>query len=246
MRRLHALLHPGLAFVALDAAERRRAAPRPIAAELARLGAGPLSSGSPTAPRPLARRLASSIAVDLVIAPLAAQKGASAATGLFEATGDAHLLLVRGDRPMPPRRFLLAVSVGEPGKEDVAFAGRLARHLGSPATVLTVLPLGATELERAAADRFLAACVRTLAPLGVAAEPRAGASASWRAAVGRGSATSHDLLVLGAPLPATTRGGSSGPPRARCSTHRRRADPDHPFGAARERRASMTARERTK
>ena len=137
-------------------------------AELARLAQARLDRVADGAA--LARRLELD-PVDLVIAPLAAQKGASAATGLFAAAGDAHLLLVRGDRPMPPRRFLLAVSVGEPGKEDVAFAGRLARHLGSPATVLTVLPLGATELERAAADRFLAACVRTLAPLGVRAEP---------------------------------------------------------------------------
>jgi len=196
VRRLHALLHPGLAFVALESAEDggRAAA---YAAELARLAQARLDRVADVAG--LARRLERD-PVDLVIAPLAAQKGAAAATALFTAAGEAHLLLVRGDRPMPPRRFLLAVSVGEPGKEDVAFAGRLARHLGSPATVLTVLPLGASEPERAAADRFLAACVRTLAPLGVRAEPEV-VRGDLAAAVGQRIGEAHDLLVLGAPLP---------------------------------------------
>jgi len=37
-------------------------------------------------------------------------------------------------------RVLICVAAGEPGKEDVLFAGRLARHLGATATLLSVLP----------------------------------------------------------------------------------------------------------
>ena len=196
VRRLHALLHPGLSFVAVESgAEGARATA--YAAELARLAQARLDRVEDGAP--LSNRLERD-PVDLVIAPLAAQKGAAAAERLLEATGDAHLLLVRGERPMPPRRFLLAVAVGEPGKEDVAFAGRLSRHLGSPATVLTVLPLGASELERAAADRFLAACVRTLAPFGVHAEPEL-VRGELMAAIEKRLGEDHDLLVLGSPLP---------------------------------------------
>jgi len=196
VRRLHALLHPGLAFVVVEAGdEAGRAAA--YAAELSRLAQARLDRVAGGAA--LARRLERD-PVDLVIASLAAHRGAAATTALLAAAGNAHLLLVRGERPMPPRRFLLAVAVGEPGKEDVAFAGRLARHLGSPATVLTVLPAAASEAERAAADRFLAGCVRTLAPLGVAAEPEL-VRGDLPAAIARRMGEDHDLLVLGSPLP---------------------------------------------
>ncbi len=124
-----------------------------------------------------------------MIAPLAAQKGAAAAAERLAAAGDAHLLLVRGERPMPPRRFLLAVAVGEPGKEDVAFAGRLARHLGSPATVLTVLPPAARRARRAPRPSASSppACARWRrsasppSPSSCAASWRRRSSSGWRA-----------------------------------------------------------------
>jgi len=196
VRRLHALLHPGLSFVAVETgADGGRAAA--YAGELARLAQARFERVEGRAA--LTARLERDPA-DLVIAPLAAQKGATAAAEWLMDSGDAHLLLVRGERPMPPRRFLLAVAVGEPGKEDVAFAGRLARHLGSPATVLTVVPAAAHEPARAAAERFLAACVRTLAPFGVAAVPEL-ERGDLVAAIERRLAADHDLLVLGSPLP---------------------------------------------
>ncbi len=101
---------------------------------------------------------------------------------------------------MPPTRFLIAVAVGEPGKEDVAFAGRLARHLGASATVISILAPDADDDERRAAERFLAACVRTLAALGVPAEPEV-ARGEPGAVLGARIAAAHDLLVLGAPPP---------------------------------------------
>ena len=101
---------------------------------------------------------------------------------------------------MPPSRFLIAVAVGEPGKEDVAFAGRLARHLGAAATVLSVLAPEAAEGEKRSAERFLAACVRTLVALGVPAEAAVAEGEAGSVLAAR-IAKSGDLLVLGAPPP---------------------------------------------
>src|SRR5690606_36855911 len=112
---------------------------------------------------------------------------------------EAHLLLVREPPVLPPRRLLVAVAVVEPGKEDVAFMGRLARHLGSRATVLTALELDADAATTRSAERFLAACVRTLERWGVEAEAET-VRAQLAAVLERRMASEHDILVLGAPL----------------------------------------------
>jgi sulfate transport system ATP-binding protein len=143
---------------------------------------------------------------DLVVTGLAGDGVAQAETAL--AAGGHHLLLV----PPPPRaaahegevprRLLICVAVGEPGKEDVGFTGRLARHLGAEVTILTVLPPGqAPGARRAQAERFLAASARTLGRFGVPAKTaiRQGMPREEiRAELAEGG---HDLLVLGAPLP---------------------------------------------
>ena len=86
------------------------------------------------------------------------------------AAGQHHLLLAprRPPRRPLPARLLICVAVGEPGKEDVSFSGRLARHLGAEVTILTVLPAAArgTQAETLA-ERFLAGSARTLNRLGV-------------------------------------------------------------------------------
>ncbi|MEO8275719.1 MAG: ABC transporter ATP-binding protein [Thermoanaerobaculia bacterium] len=199
IRRLHALPHPGLGFAVLSglaAGEPQSAVVETYGGELARLAQARLRRLANAA------ELESALAaepIDLLIAGLPADNGAERVEELL-ALAPCNLLFVRGNRPLPPQRFLLAVAVGEPGKEDVAFAGRLARHLGSPATVLTALPLDASEADRIAAERFLAACVRTLAPLGVAAEPEL-VRGELLPALDRRLRDRHDLLVLGAPLP---------------------------------------------
>ena len=50
-----------------------------------------------------------------------------------------HLLFVNPGAALP-RRILVCIAVGEPGKEDVSFAERLAWRLAAQVTVLTVLP----------------------------------------------------------------------------------------------------------
>jgi sulfate transport system ATP-binding protein len=190
VRRLHALMHPGLRMVVLGAGQVTN-----YAGELARLAQARLDRAGDDGV--LSARLAREEA-DLVIA---AAGGAEVAETLLAAAPESHCLLVpSGTGSAPPRRLLVTVAVGEPGKEDVAFTGRLGRHLGSRATVLTVIPEGAGEAERRAAERFLAACVRTLERFGVPAEAAVGVG-DLPAAVRARLSPGEDLLVMGAPLP---------------------------------------------
>jgi nucleotide-binding universal stress UspA family protein len=96
---------------------------------------------------------------------------------------------------------LICVSSGEPGKEDVLFTGRLMRHLGAKATLLTVLPTTASQELRNRAQRFLDAGARTLGLLGVGAKTvirHGGARDEILAEMNDGG---YDMLVIGAPLP---------------------------------------------
>jgi sulfate transport system ATP-binding protein len=113
---------------------------------------------------------------------------------------DHHLLLVPKACPLP-RSALICVAVGEPGKEDVLFAGRLLRHLGARATIACVLPLSTrTELQEQA-DRFLAAGERTLSMLDVPASTRVRRGVVRTEILNELREGEHDFLVLGAPLP---------------------------------------------
>ncbi|HYN20119.1 MAG TPA: ATP-binding cassette domain-containing protein [Thermoanaerobaculia bacterium] len=119
--------------------------------------------------------------------------------------GRHHLLIVpEAHSGRVPVRLLICVAVGEPGKDDVSFAGRLARHFGAEATILTVLP----EAEPAAqtlAERFLSGSTRTLSRLGVTASTRIRYGHVREEILSELTEGKHDLLVLGTPLP--RRGG---------------------------------------
>jgi len=136
---------------------------------------------------------------DLVVLGFPRKTGVELAERMLLAS-DSHLLLVPGEGPIPSR-VLICVAVGEPGKEDVLFAGRLVRHVGAQATVLKVL----TEAEdnakdRALSERFLAAGARTLGRLGVPAQTRIRRGAVATEILAELQEGEHDLLVLGAPL----------------------------------------------
>jgi sulfate transport system ATP-binding protein len=205
LRRLHALPHPGLALRLLDDGRPESEPAKRYAVELARMTQGRLE----TVETELADRATASgfmrlhgERTDLTFVPLGgfdAREAAARAERRLEGTSS-HLLFLRGARPLPPRRVLIAVAVGEPGKEDIGFAGRLARHLGAPATVLSVLSASSSAGERRAGERFLHSCVETLAALGVSAAAEL-AIGDLRVEIERRIAADHDLLVLGAPLP---------------------------------------------
>jgi sulfate transport system ATP-binding protein len=113
---------------------------------------------------------------------------------------DHHVMAVPGPTSLP-KNALVCVAVGEPGKEDIRFAGRLLRHLGARATITCVLPDKVRPEVREQVDRFMAAGETTLSALDVPS----------RTAVRKGSVRmeileefrsgEHDLLILGAPLP---------------------------------------------
>ena len=194
IRRFHVLQHPGLSLLLADVAGAAGEPARLCATEIARLAQARLVRRALDAAHP---ERGAEESVDLVVAGTPSGSVATFSETLLAATSS-HLLLVRRATPMPPARFLVAVAVGEPGKEDVAFAGRLARHLGAAATVLSVLSLDSSADELRAAERFLAACARTLQALGVSAETEL-VRGEVGAALSRRLDEARDLLVLGAP-----------------------------------------------
>jgi sulfate/thiosulfate transport system ATP-binding protein len=138
---------------------------------------------------------------DLVVVGRPARHGAELAERLLQ--GGAHnLLLAPGDARPTVERLLICVAIGEPGKADVSFAGRLARHLGAEATILTVLPENERDRAQDGAQRFLASCSRTLTGLGVSATTRIRFGTPREQILVERREGGHDLLVVGAPLPA--------------------------------------------
>jgi len=232
VQRVHALVHPGLRFLLLTDGSPRARAALALGGELARraharvvvLGRADAGEGERTlqeAKEVLGAGLAAldtrltgegpAEAVgeevfrrpcDLVILSPPPKEGLEIAEEVL-AAGQHHLLLAPAEaRPGVPARLLICVAVGEPGKEDVSFTGRLARHLGAEATILTVLPEGPADPQaEAMAERFLAGSARTLRLWGVPVATRIRRGGVREQVVAQVAEGGHDMLVLGAPLP---------------------------------------------
>jgi len=114
-------------------------------------------------------------------------------------TGDHNLLLLPGAARVPARA-LICVAVGEPAKEDVLFSGRLVRHLGAEARIVTVLPDDRDPHAIRHSERFLAAGTRTLSLLGVNATSGIRYGPVQKEILTEMQEGGYDLLVLGAPL----------------------------------------------
>jgi sulfate transport system ATP-binding protein len=151
------------------------------------------------APAEAVRREVERQPYDLVVLGSQAAADADLTEQLLSA-GEHHLLLA----PAPQESFtraLICVAAGEPGKDDILFAGRLLRHLGAEATLLTVLPNEQPDGERRAqAERFLTAGVRTLDLLGVPARTLVRSGPVREQIIAEMTSGGYDLLVLGAPL----------------------------------------------
>jgi sulfate/thiosulfate transport system ATP-binding protein len=233
VRRIHALIHPGLSFLILSDGSRRSQAALDFGGHIARLAharvtiltygmkAGAVQRHLQEAKEKLGSGLASlevrsspesaEAAVahevehqphDLIIIGFDARKasrGLTLAENLLR-VGEHHLLLIPTANS-EPARALVCVTGGEPGKEDVLFAGRFLRHLGAEATLLSVLsPTGDSGEPLDRVQRFLQGGVRTLDVLKVPAQTiiRTG---DVRAEIkGQMREGGHDLLILGAPL----------------------------------------------
>ncbi|HEU5090856.1 MAG TPA: universal stress protein, partial [Roseiflexaceae bacterium] len=229
VRRIHALVHPGLSFVILSDGSPAAKVTLAAAGQIARLaharttilGIMPagvererfqaelrdqVGSGLPSleartaqgAPAELLQAELERRPHDLVV--LSDRPGIEDIAAQLLQTGEHHLLLMPASQQVP-ERVRVCVAAGEPGKDDVRFAGRLIRHLEAGVTLMTVLPPGSSATTRQRAERFLEAGVRTLELLGLQAETviRHG---SVRQEIDRElRENQHDMLVLGVPLP---------------------------------------------
>ncbi|MBM3317456.1 MAG: ATP-binding cassette domain-containing protein [Candidatus Eisenbacteria bacterium] len=235
VRRTHALLHPGLSFLAVTDGSPEGAAAVELAGSIGRLaharltllgldpdeprmhahleqlreriGGGPAAVDLRSSPDDLSETLARETTrqpYDLVLHALPAEGATAAAERLLES--QEHHLLLAPSPPRPvPQRVLISVAAGEAGKYDVLFAGRLIRHLGAAATVLSVAPEESSEQWLEQGRRFLAGAARTLSLLGVPERTqlrRGRIGDEIRRELSEGG---YDMIVVGAPLPDRSR-----------------------------------------
>lgn len=232
VRQVHTLAHPGLNFLLLTDGSPQAQAALSLGGQIARLAharvtvlgygqpAASLQSHLQKTKEQLAAGLASlhlkttteglpqAIAhevernpFDLVVAGLHRRDDDITLAEQILQTGDHHLLLVPIVQP-PPGRALICVASGEPGKEDVLFAGRLIRHLGAEATLLAVLTEADNQdIARSRVERFLDGGMRTLDLLGVPAQTTVRAGPVHQEIANEVARGGYDLLIVGAPLP---------------------------------------------
>jgi len=230
VRRIHTLAHPGLSFLIVTDGSLRAQAAIDLGAQIARLaharvtllGCGgsradmkthlqearkQMGSGfasihvwaSEDSPAQAVAQLVERQPHDLVILGYHPQEDQRLAEEILQA-GEHHLLLVLGPQSVPGKA-LICVAMGEPGKDDILFAGRLVRHLGAQATLLTVTSTpDPSESANQRALQYLESGARTLNALGVPAQTLIRTGQVQEEILAEDSAGKYDLLVLGAPL----------------------------------------------
>ena len=235
IRRLHALGHPGLHFILLTDGSSRSQAALTTGGHLARLaharvtllgygakekdlkkhlqearkqiGSGMASmethaSSAQSLPAAVTRVTLERPA-DLVVVGWRPKNGLELPEQVLQA-GNHHLLLATVPDPTLSNALICAAS-GEPGKDDVMFAGRLLRHIGAKATLLTVQnPLLTDEFQLIQMERFMAGGVQSLARFGIRANKQIKKGNPLTTILDEIRAGSYDLIVMGAPLPGRT------------------------------------------
>jgi len=231
VRRLHALSHPGLNFLVVTDGNLRSQSAISLGGYLARmsharltllgvgreegllnehlqearkqLGSGMASVDVRTESLPLPAAVEKTIEqnpVDMVVLGWRPVEGLEVAEQVLR-TGSHHLLLA-AHPGVHMERALVCASMGEPGKDDVMFAGRLLRHLGAHAQLFSVVDgEPGDEDDRQRREQFMAGGVQSLEMFGVptGCELRVGQAAEEiTAEVRQGN---YDLVVMGAPLP---------------------------------------------
>jgi sulfate transport system ATP-binding protein len=231
IRRLHALSHPGLNFLVVTDGSLRSQSALSLGGYLARmsharmtlLGVGKdeallesylqdarkqLGNGmasvqvhTDSAPVPLAiARSVRHSPVDLVIVGWRPVEGESFAEQILQ-LGDHHLLLAAHPNARLEKALVCAAS-GEPGKDDVLFAGRLLRHVGAQAKLFTVVNTAySMEYQRQHVERFMAGGRHSLERFGVPTESEIKIGNPQTEIIEEMKKGDYDLVILGAPLP---------------------------------------------
>lgn len=230
VHRIHTLEHPGLSFLIVSDGGRRSQAAIDLGGQIARLaharvtliGCGQNEAALHAHLQESRKQLGSGLAAldvqsshhspaqavtlaveqqpyDLVVMGFHPQEDLSLAEQLLH-VGEHHLLLVPGSQSTP-QQALICVASGEPGKDDILFGGRLVRHLGAAATILSVLPASNKEEDlMKRTERFLEAGVQSLSLLGVPAKTSIRTGSVADEVVHEVTHGNYDLLVLGVPL----------------------------------------------
>jgi sulfate transport system ATP-binding protein len=235
IRRLHVLSHPGLNFLILtDGTLRSQSAlvqggymARMAHAQVTILGIGEdtsrIEAHLPDARKEIGSGMAALEVLssekpfgeavnetierkpyDLVVLGWRPTAGFSQPEGLLR-TGEHHLFLAT--EPLGHlQRALICLASGEPGKDNVIFSGRLLRHFGASATLMTALPAKQTrDYAHTRVERFLADGQKSLARFGVPSQTRIAEGDLLGAIQAEMKQADYDLVVLGTPLP----GGAS-------------------------------------
>ena len=183
LRRIHALVHPGLNFLIVTTGSPEDRSAVTLGTEIAararaRVNLLAVGEESGDAPAGLLRETAALVGPGSTIHESRAAVGSLSEVVAAEASRRPYDLVVLGwesregwsvagaalaagaaqlllvPGPSPvPTRVLVCVAVGEPGKRDVAFTARLTRHLEAEATVMTVLAGQSDDPEAADAAR---------------------------------------------------------------------------------------------
>jgi sulfate transport system ATP-binding protein len=229
IRHFHALEHPGLHFLLLTDGSPQAQAALILGGQLARLaharavvlgyglqgeamqrhlqqaketlGSGLAALDVQATTEPPARavqREAERQPYDLIILGFDQANTLELAESMLQ-SGEHNLLLVPRAQDAPTHA-LIAVTTGEPGKDDILFAGRLVRHAGAHATLLSVVEQADDPAARQRAERFLADGIRSLEILGVPAQTAVRSGAVSKAIAQELASNNYDLLVLGTPL----------------------------------------------
>jgi sulfate/thiosulfate transport system ATP-binding protein len=230
VHRIHTLEHPGLSFLIVTDGSRRAEDAVALGGQIARLaharvtliGCGLEGEALQANLQEARKQLGSGLAAldvqtslnnpaqavilaveqqpyDLVVLGFNSREDLALVEQIMQ-VGEHHLLLVPGPQTTPVQA-LICVTSGEPGKDDVLFAGRLVRHLGAEATLLTVLPPGIKDpnhIKRTVT--FLEGGVQSLSILGVPAKTSICYGSAIDEIVRLKSQGNYDLVVLGLPL----------------------------------------------
>ncbi len=235
IRRLHVISHPGLKFLIVTDSSLRSQSAVSLGGYMARmsharvlllgvgqdkvkleehlidarklLGSGMASLQVKSSPNDLTGAITNAVEMqpfDLVILGWRPTAGFDQPDQILQ-TGEHHLLLAA--KPVAKlSKALICLASGEPGKDNVIFAGRLLRHLGAEATLLTVVPPAQDEDEsHERIDRFLAGGQNSLSRFGVPSVVKIKKGELVDAVREEMSSGDYDLVVLGAPLPTSTR-----------------------------------------
>jgi sulfate transport system ATP-binding protein len=98
-------------------------------------------------------------------------------------------------------KALVCAASGEPGKDDVLFAGRLLRHVGAQAKLFTVVNgVHSSDYQRQHVERFMAGGKHSLERFGVPTESEIRLGQPQTEIVDEMRKGEFDLVVLGAPL----------------------------------------------